>query len=183
MDTLWDSIKNGDKESYIELYDRFYQRLYIYGFKIARNKELVKDCIQEMFLEIWKKREGLKSVNSIQPYLLTYLRRKIYKELKKDEILSSEAYIPEEEDASYEELLLLNESFEEKRLKLQLELENLTPTQKSILKMLYYEGMNHDEIAEYTSSSKRTIYNHIHQAFETLKKNITSLLLLFSTFL
>ncbi|MEQ6119466.1 sigma-70 family RNA polymerase sigma factor [Reichenbachiella sp. MALMAid0571] len=183
MNTLWDSIKKGDKESYIELYDRFYQRLYIYGFKIARNKELVKDCIQEMFLEIWKKRETLKSVNTIQPYLLTYLRRKIYKELKKEETLSSETYIPEEEDASYEELLLINESLEEKRVKLQLELDNLTPTQKNILKMLYYEGMNHDEIAEYTSSSKRTIYNHIHQAFETLKKNINMLMLLISPFL
>jgi len=183
LNTLWDSIKKGDKESYIELYDRFYQRLYIYGFKIARNKELVKDCIQEMFLEIWKKRETLKSVNTIQPYLLTYLRRKIYKELKKEETLSSETYIPEEEDASYEELLLINESLEEKRVKLQLELDNLTPTQKNILKMLYYEGMNHDEIAEYTSSSKRTIYNHIHQAFEILKKNINMLMLLISPFL
>ena len=182
MDTLWDSIKRGDKESYIELYDRFYQRLYIYGFKISRNKELVKDCIQEMFLEIWNKREGLKSVDAIQPYLLTYLRRKIYKELKRDEILSSENFIPEESDASYEEMLLINEYYEEKRLKLQLELENLTPTQKSILKMLYYEGMSHDEIAEYTSSSKRTIYNHIHQAFETLRKNVNMFWLLSTTF-
>lgn len=178
MSKLWQSIITGDRESYIALYDQFYQRLYIYGFKIARNRELVKDCIQEIFLEIWKKRAVLKSVDSLEPYLKTYLRRKIYKELKKNENISSDQYIPEEEDASYEELLLLNESVDEKRKKLQTELGSLTPTQREILKMLYYEGLTHDEIAEYTSSSKRTVYNHIYQAFETLKKNTRIIALL-----
>jgi RNA polymerase sigma factor (sigma-70 family) len=180
LSNLWAALRNGDRDSFIELYDKFYQRLYIYGFKIARNKELVKDCIQDMFLEIWKKRDALLHVESLEPYLLTYLRRKIYKELRKEENFSSDAYIPESEDASYEDLLLRNESLKEKRDRLNIELNNLTPTQRDILKMLYYEGMSYDEIADYTSSSKRTIYNHIYQAFETLKKNVKFLLIISS---
>ena len=183
MSKLWSALRSGDKDAFIELYDKFYQRLYIYGFKIARNKELVKDCIQDMFLQIWQKRDNLPKVESLEPYLLTYLRRKIYKELRKEENLSAETYIPESEDASYEDLLLRNESLKEKREELNIKLNNLTPTQRDILKMLYYEGMSHDEIADYTSSSKRTIYNHIYQAFETLKKNAKVFLIISSFFL
>ena len=66
MSKLWSALRSGDKDAFIELYDKFYQRLYIYGFKIARNKELVKDCIQDMFLEIWKKRDNLPKVESLE---------------------------------------------------------------------------------------------------------------------
>ncbi len=132
-----------------------------------------------MFLEIWKKKSTLKKVHAVEPYLLTYLRRKIYKEFQDNKNLSDDIGIPEQADMSYEEMLLINESIAEKRYRLEKELKQLTPTQLQIIKMLYYDGLTHDEIAEYTSSSKRTIYNHIYQAFAVLKKG---LLFLFFTF-
>ena len=161
----------------MKLYDMTYQCLYIYGFKMLQDKEKVKDSIQEMFLEIWKKRGSLAEVRSLQPYLFTYLKRKLYGHTKEISQTLSAEYLPDQEEMPYEKMLIENESSEIERQKLKDGFDRLTPRQKEVIRLLYYEGLTHDEIAKYTSSTKRTVYNHIYQAVEKLKKNMNVLIL------
>ena len=68
----------GDQNAFLTIYQNHYQSLFSYGLSITGDKELTKDCIQELFLEIWKTRLTLnKEVDNIRSYLFTWLRRKI----------------------------------------------------------------------------------------------------------
>src|SRR5580693_2579278 len=78
----WVLLIGGDREAFLTLYQSHYQALFCYGFSLTANRELTKDCIQELFLEIWKKRPSLnKDVKNVRSYLFTWLRRKISREL------------------------------------------------------------------------------------------------------
>jgi len=74
----WLCMAGGDQNAFLTIYQNNYQALFSYGFSITTDKELTKDCIQELFLEIWKTRDTLNTdVNNVQSYLFTWLRRKI----------------------------------------------------------------------------------------------------------
>ncbi len=177
MKVLWESIKRGDKEAFLELYETFYQDLYAYGFKISGRKELVKDCIQQVFLEIWDHRNSLNDVSFLKPYLLKYFKRKLLREItlrnREGELLSNFTGM----ELSYEELLIRNISSEELQFKLHEALEKLTNKQKQVIKMKFFEGLSYEEIAEITSSKHRTIYNQVHEALKILKNHISVIVL------
>ena len=75
---LWITFKKSDKEAYGSLVRIFYKILFNYGTKLSRNVNLVEDCIQDLFLEMWQRREYLSDTEHEKFYLLKALRRKIY---------------------------------------------------------------------------------------------------------
>src|SRR5258708_20734950 len=88
----WCNIIKGDKECFLIIYHKYYRALFCYGFSLTADRELTKDCIQELFLDIWNTRPTLnKTVENIQSYLFTWLRRKISRaQLKRTKERSSE---------------------------------------------------------------------------------------------
>ncbi len=78
----WRGMIEGDTSVFLTIYQDQYQALFSYGYSIAADKELVKDCIQEVFLEIWKTRKTITTdVGNVRSYLFTWLRRKIHHDL------------------------------------------------------------------------------------------------------
>ena len=49
---LWESCLKGDKEAFRELYCRFYALLRNYGIKLLPDKNLVEDCVQDIFIKL-----------------------------------------------------------------------------------------------------------------------------------
>ena len=94
----WRSMAEGDNRSFLLLYHTYYQALFCYGFSLSVDRELTKDCIQELFVEIWTTRSSLnKDVKNVRSYLFTWLRRKISRELSR---LAKETVFNEATDES-----------------------------------------------------------------------------------
>ena len=182
LKVLWESIKKGDKEAFLQLYETFYQDLYAYGFKMSGRKELVKDCIQQVFLEIWDGRNALNDVSFLKPYLLKYFKRKLFREITLRNREGNLLHTFPGMEPSYEEVLIRNISSEELQFKLHEALEKLTNKQKQVIRMKFFEGLSYEEIAEITSSKHRTIYNQVYEALKILKDHITAIALTVLTF-
>src|SRR5688572_11397802 len=122
-DENWEAVKNGDRTAFTEMYKAYYQFLFVTGFRQCSNKELAKDCIHEMFLEIWKKRMHLPNVQHVGFYLKTYLVRKILKELSREQQYCIAASKEEEGisgvEHSYEELMIQMQSKDEMKQRVQ----------------------------------------------------------------
>src|SRR5450432_4876934 len=74
----WDNMVTGNKEAFLAIYHDHYRALFYYGFSLTADRELTKDCIQELFLDIWNTRPTLnKEVENVRSYLFTWLRRKV----------------------------------------------------------------------------------------------------------
>ena len=58
---LWVSFIQGDDNCLEKLYRRYFDALYNYGKKWLNNNTLTEDCIQDLFVELWEKREVLTS--------------------------------------------------------------------------------------------------------------------------
>jgi len=171
----WIAIKNGDKEAFTEMYKAYYQFLFVTGFRKYANKELVKDCVHEMFLELWNRRKLLPEVQHVGFYLKTYLIRKIIKELARENQCNGAT--KEEEDTvaiehSYEDLMIQLQSKEEMKQKVQRAIHQLSKREVEVIRMKFFENRTYEEIATLTSATPRTIYNHVYNALKILRKSL-----------
>jgi RNA polymerase sigma factor (sigma-70 family) len=178
-DACWDMMVKGDKNAFLSVYHTYYRQLFSYGFSLTADKELTKDCIQELFLDIWNTRASLtKEVENVQSYLFTWLRRKISRKQSKLQRERTSEQRSERDDARefcYEELLIAFQQTEEQKEQLARALSTLTKKQLEIVRLKFFDNLSYAEIAERTSLTTRTVYNVIYEAVCRLRETMTVL--------
>src|SRR5687768_11939839 len=73
--TLWQRFKNGNDLAFSILYKKYVQRLYNYGMHTCYDRDMVLDCLQELFGRLWAKRGQLADVEAVNFYLFKSFRR------------------------------------------------------------------------------------------------------------
>ena len=173
---IWLDLKSGDKSALSYVYTKFFDSLYSYGSRITPDAGLTEDSIQDLFVELWNKREGLSDVRNIKYYLFKSLRRKIiYK-------LSLQARHPETDDLTCFEIELsdkthyLNQEVaNDIRKNLKQLVLSLTPKQKEAIFLIYYDQLSYDEVASIMCLKVKTVYNLIHLAITKLREQKSAL--------
>src|SRR5690606_3537124 len=77
---LWNSFRKGEEQAFAQIARQYYPGLFSYGAKFSRDREFVNDCVQDLFLELWSKRESIGDTQFVKFYLFKSLRRKIHRE-------------------------------------------------------------------------------------------------------
>ncbi len=156
-----------------EIYDLTFGYLYTQGFIFCGDKNLTKDAIQELFLELCENPHLIQRINHPRNYLLVALKRKILKSKKKNESATTQLIAADvSKELSYEELLIRSQDDLNRQASIQKALASLSPTQRKILKLRFFEGLSYEEIASATNTSKRTVYNQIHEAIKRIRKYV-----------
>lgn len=172
---LWKRLKSGEGEALVLIYDIHIDALYNYTRRFTRNTTLVEDCIQDLFAEIWEKREKLSETNSIKAYLFKSIRRKVLRALNKDDkyIHAGEAFgrYVQEDEPSYERWLIDIQLTQEQQYKLKSCLEKLSARQKEAIVLKFYENLSNEEIAIILDISIQSLYNLIHSAVKSLRQS------------
>ncbi|MEW4923273.1 sigma-70 family RNA polymerase sigma factor [Algibacter sp. 2305UL17-15] len=171
---LWQEFQLGNEKAYAVIYKNNVSSLYSYGLKIVNNKDLVQDCIQDLFVEIWNNKDKLGKVKSIKPYLYTCVRRKLISEAQKSR---SKATIKEKDvvlkslsSSSIEKSLIEKQNFDQQKKRLKEAMEKLTKKQKEILHLKYSAQLSYDEITQIMSLSKKGAYKLVDRAIRGLRK-------------
>ena len=176
-DLTWKEMTEGNPQAFLTIYQENYRYLFSYGFKLCADKELTKDSIQSIFLELWNKRVALSpNVQNVRAYLFTWLRRKIslsLSQMKKENVVENQSSTFEQSEISYEELLIALQESEEQKEKLKRALNNLTKKQLEIIKLKFYDNLSYDDISDKTSLATRTVYNIVYEAIVRLREFMT----------
>lgn len=177
---LWTAFRKGDEKALVSIFDRFTKLLYNYGYKIVGEEDVVKDAIQDLFIELWKNRATLGDTTSIKFYLFKSLRRKLVRISTKNRrslMVRFRAEHEKETLPSPEFLLIAEQTSEEERQKIMTLLGNLTKRQREAIFLRYFEELSYDQIAVIMDMSKQAVYNLVSRSIEQLR-NIPILLLI-----
>lgn len=169
---LWDKFVDGDKDAYKEIYERYFDELFNYGVRFSFDRFLVMDCIQDLFIDLYKYRLNLKRTEKIVPYLMISLKRKIARQntQHKKEINLDIETLPFE-------YLLQEETIDESSTELNQQLVQnalnvLTARQREAIYLRYVVGLNYDELAVVMKlsyqASRTLIYRGIGKLRELL---------------
>jgi len=165
-------VSQADGISFRDLFDCFFKPLYGYGIKLCNQPELVKDCIQELFRNLWERRGDLAHIESPNVYLFVSLRRKILKERTSHR--KTWGNLDEADGSDFiqfakEDLIIRDEVKYQKKEELRDALNQLPDRQKEVIFLHFYNGMSYGEIEDILSINRQSVRNHVYRAMKTLR--------------
>ena len=173
---LWVETRSGNPESLAKIFCYTYSQLFNYGYKIVQDEALVKDCIQELFLNLWHKRDKVSEAHSVKSYLISSLRRLIFRRLEKQRNRAKRNYKYTEhafsEVYNIEEVLINFETENQKKQQLMEALRSLSSRQKEAIYLKFFNGLSNSEISEVMKVNKQSVYNHISKAIQKMQNFI-----------
>jgi len=162
---------NGDVASFSKLYNLHVNLLYNYGCKLTTDVELLKDCIQDVFIKIYNKRTELDTVANFKSYIIISLKNKLCDESRKRVNLSDVA-VEEldvissdniENDYIDNEKEMLNNVFVTKIL------DQLSPRQRKAIVLYYIEEKKYEEICLLMDMNYQSVRNLIHRGISKMR--------------
>lgn len=171
---LWSNFKMGNELALSMLYKKHVHRLYDYGMHTSRDHDMVMDCLQDLFYQLWSKRESISTVKAVKPYLFKSFRRLLIHQIIADRKHSSP--LPENEMfefmPSVESVLIEDEIRAEQNIRLKACIQSLTKGQREVIYLKFYNELTYPEIAEITELQIDSVYNLVSKTIELLRKKL-----------
>lgn len=170
-ENLLASFQAGNTVAFSQLYDLHINILFNFGLKLTTDKELLKDCIHDIFVKLYIKKDELGTIDNLKSYLFISLKNKLCDELRKRMYMSDTAV--EEvnvvspsniEDDFVEKEQRMNEFTLVKRL-----LNQLPPRQREALTLYYIEEKKYEDICEIMNMNYQSVRNLMHRGLTKLR--------------
>lgn len=172
--TLWSEFLSGNEEAYSIIYQKYAHKMFQQGIMLVADREIVWDCIHDVFVKIYTSRKKLKPVQNLRVYLFVSLRNTIYTLLHKNQHTSS--YLPEHAEEAVEipmeEKIIRIEEENTRRTLLSEVFSKLTDRQKEIIHYRFIQSLNVDEIGVLMQMNTQSVYNLLHRAIKKIKHHL-----------
>lgn len=181
---LWKRIKAGETQAYHDLYMQYADVLFSFGNIYTKDQDFIKDCIHDLFFDLYKYRKNLSDNDHIRNYLFKSLKRKIQsppagklklvytrsiQEENEQNSLSTEA-----EEAEYQEENIAN---------IRKAIDKLSERQQEVLNLRFQIGLPYTEIAKILDISVESVRTLVYRSVKTIREELklsNNALILFS---
>lgn len=161
-------MKNGDQKAFEALYEQYWPEVYTMIYRRINDREVTKDILQDIFINLWNYRHRIIAERSLAPWLnsaakkqsISWYRKQV--STKQREILYQEnetLIVPAPTELETKELQEL----------LDLEIEKMPENMKLSFRLSRFENKSVREIAEELSLSEQTVRNNVSMALERLR--------------
>jgi RNA polymerase sigma factor (sigma-70 family) len=178
---LWQQLKDGREDALERVYREHVDALLRYGYQFTTDVSLIEDCVHDLFVNLWRNRQGLGENDSIRPYLLVALRRRIMRQTQRGQ---KTQHAPDAESMDFaavpsiDEAIIGQEISEEQAAQIKSAMEQLSKRQREALYLKYYEGMSYEEICEALDINYQSVRNLVFAGIKALRKYLSLFLLL-----
>lgn len=172
-------LKEGDHAAYTQLYDRYFEVLFLYAYKKLRDEEEAKDIIHEFFTALWLKKESITFTKSLDGYCFTAINNRIidfflHKQVETKYITSFFNFITNEESKT-------DHPIREKQLAalIEKEIQDLPAKMREVFELSRNANLTYKEIAEKLSISEKTVHRQMSNALHRLRTKLGIFIFLF----
>jgi len=171
---IWNAFRAGSREAFDYIFKHEASPLLAYGSKFTNDHDLVLDCIQDLFVELWNRRSSLGETTSIRFYLLCALRRRIVKSIhgvQRFEAAAEEAtHLQDQVNFSAEHLWLLQEAEQSKRASLRRAIDGLTRRQRESIYLKFFQGLSNEDVGKVMGLSESSVNTLVSQSVKALRE-------------
>ena len=176
-DMEWSRFKNGDVDALESIYRSHVQSLINYGLKITDDLDLVKDSIQDLFIELWKGRQNQADTDQPKYYLFRALRNKLVKGVARQSFISEEELqlVEGNLQTEYVELTIAyREEQSQTNGALKQVLEKLSKRQREANYLRFYHNFSYEIIASMMNMNYQSVLNLVQRALKFMRKEYRS---------
>lgn len=183
-DELKQKIIFGDKSSFEKVYRYYYPRLVYFARQYLFDLEASKNIVQDVFTELWAKRDTLRIDTNLNAWLFTVTKNKSLKVIS--HLKAQQNYDDHIKmrllEVNYKSLADFDTSnliFEELQSQIQAALDKLPPACRRVFEMSRFDDKKNKEIAEELNLSIKTVEAQISKALRSLRNDLKDYLPLF----
>jgi RNA polymerase sigma-70 factor (ECF subfamily) len=183
---LWLQFKSGNEAAFIFIYQKFFDNLVNYSYQFTQSEDLIKDCVQELFIYIRNKRSTLANTNNIKLYLFKSCKNNLLNNLKKDQKhrsltdLENDFFPP---TISTEENIINLQTREIRERSLEVAIDKLSAREREIIYYFYFEDMGYKEIAELLEYKEiKSVRSLLYKSLQKLRDHIISIIIIVFAF-
>ncbi len=167
---LMERLREGDDLALKLIYDKYWTQLYTSAYNMLHDQPACQDILQDLFINLWNKREQIEIKASLKSYLFASVRYEVYRQVRhgsvREEIfenIQDRLQTPSEYgNIEHRELLSFVNSI----------VNNLSEKCKVVYKLSREEQLSHKEIASKLSISPKTVENHLNKALRQLRTSL-----------
>lgn len=170
---LVSALQFGNEGAFREIFDRHYPLLLTDIYRIVRDEDACQDLAQELFVDLWNKRDSIDIHTSLRAYLRRAAVNKSLNYLKSSRrfFVNDLETMPEAADDSAQEIRH-KESQESLEEVLHRAIDSLPEKCRVVFNLSRFEQLSHREIAEKLGISVKTIENQITKALKSLRESM-----------
>ncbi|GHU88376.1 DNA-directed RNA polymerase sigma-70 factor [Bacteroidia bacterium] len=167
-------FRERDDKAFSLLFETYLDPLYRYGMKFVSDENIVKDCIQDLFVKIYDNDIILPDVQNLKFYLFLALKNLIINAIKKNSRLSYVSpedlpFITSYQYSEEEEQDGIDDEVKEQFGKV---LSILSPRQKEAIYLKFQMGLSYEEISQLLGINYQSARNLIHRTISKIRENI-----------
>lgn len=164
LEALWKMCSRNDQNALKEIYEREYPNLLAYGMKISKSKAYVQDAIQEVFTDMWQKKEDRKEIKNLRFYLLKSLKYSLLKQDHKN-IIDIDALVQTKEILEP----VNNDDSDEMESYVTEILSRLPKEQQQILHLKYFQSLTNEQISDLLDIKYQSVSNRLHRVIKKFR--------------
>lgn len=168
---LLGALKQGDQSAFRAIYDQYYRYLVVTACNVLGDADAARDLAQDVFVELWKKRETIEIRSGLKPYLRRAVVNKTLNYIKARRInFDDPANLPEQTstlDAADEKL----EASDLEKI-IHEAIAAMPERCRMVFTLCRLEKMSHKEISAQLGISTKTVEAQMTRALAMLRKAI-----------
>jgi len=169
-------LKAREPHAMSDLYDRYGRIAFSLIYRIVRNTAATEDLVQETFLRVWNRAQSFdQQRGSLGPWVLTVARNRAIDYLRSIDGRMSAGSM----ELDRLENPALFSDFEDSALsmdrtrRLKSAFEKLSPNQRMVIELAYFEGLSQTEMAERMKQPLGTVKTWVRSALKALREELS----------
>ena len=159
--------------NFSQLYNQQIDQLFAFGSRFTSDREMLKDCIQDVFVKLYTRRNNLGPIDNVNNYLFISLRNRIHDEFRRNGKMADD----EINDINMQAIAEFEE-YNQERMEQQQELtsnveklfDKLSPRQRQIINLYYIEQRKYDDICRIMGINYQSVRNLMHRSISRLRE-------------
>lgn len=172
------ALRQGDHQAYRAIYYTYKGSIEFFLLKLLRSEDYAAELTQNIFVNLWEKRETIDSRKSIKSFLFAVAKNSAlnyFRHLKvKDRYIRHEMHNEGLDYNSDDEMIARETAYI-----IEIAISRMPPKRRQVFKMSRYENMSNEEIAEKLNMKKLTVASHIAQAVKEIRELLALFYILF----
>lgn len=172
--TLMEAVQRGDRSAFAALYDQLSPSVYGLARRVVRDPARAEEVVQDAMVEVWRRATRFDSEQgSVRSWVLMITHRRAVDRVRteqsrrdREERVASRDQEPPSDVVSD----TVEHDFERQRVVRAL--DALTPLQREAVKLAYYSGLTHQEIAEALDAPLGTVKTRIRDGMIRLRDSL-----------
>ena len=167
---IFKRLQNGDEKAFSALFDGYYSALCLFAEKYLHDMDLSRSLVQQVFIDLWMKREKISISTSAKSYLYTSVKNRCIDVLRKEKVTTSLSETVENLNQ-----IPFRNLVEEAELtdRINASINQLPEKCREIFLLCRFEGLKYSEIAEKLGISVKTVEMQMGIALKKLRDSLS----------